>query len=345
MTITYDPHHPQYLDEADVRDELTRVFDVCHGCRLCVDLCSVVPDAVRPHRPARRPGRRRLTPAEQDQRRRRVLPVQALLRQLPVRARPERVGDRLPPADAAGRRHAPRHGRRCPAAPADRQRDGAHRSARQARARAAAPAVNAVDRPPGRRRARSVIAQTAGISSERLLPPFARQRFTTWFKQAAAGAHGATAGQGDRLPHVPRRVPGPGGRPRPRPGLRAQRDRVRRRLPRVLRRAVAAQRRRRALRRGGRGQREGRWPTPCEPGTDIVVPQPTCGYVLQEGLRRLRRRRRRRAGRRPHLRRRRVPDAGAPGRDHHASTSTSPATCPRRSRTTRPATSGPRTSA
>ncbi len=32
MTITYDPKHAAYLDEADVRNELTRVFDVCGGC-------------------------------------------------------------------------------------------------------------------------------------------------------------------------------------------------------------------------------------------------------------------------------------------------------------------------
>ena len=29
MTITYDPTHPKYLDEADVREELTRVYDLC----------------------------------------------------------------------------------------------------------------------------------------------------------------------------------------------------------------------------------------------------------------------------------------------------------------------------
>ncbi len=31
MTTTYDPHDPTYLDEASVRDELTRVYDLCHG--------------------------------------------------------------------------------------------------------------------------------------------------------------------------------------------------------------------------------------------------------------------------------------------------------------------------
>jgi glycerol-3-phosphate dehydrogenase subunit C len=43
MTITYDPGHAVYPDEADVRGELTRVFEVCDGCRRCVTLCSAFP--------------------------------------------------------------------------------------------------------------------------------------------------------------------------------------------------------------------------------------------------------------------------------------------------------------
>ena len=39
MTVTYDPKHPEYFDEGDLREELTRVYDLCHGCRLCWNLC------------------------------------------------------------------------------------------------------------------------------------------------------------------------------------------------------------------------------------------------------------------------------------------------------------------
>lgn len=39
MSITYDLKDPAYSDESDVREELDRVFDLCHGCRLCWDLC------------------------------------------------------------------------------------------------------------------------------------------------------------------------------------------------------------------------------------------------------------------------------------------------------------------
>ena len=43
MTTIYDPHHPLYLDEADTRKELERVYDLCHGCRLCFKFCPSFP--------------------------------------------------------------------------------------------------------------------------------------------------------------------------------------------------------------------------------------------------------------------------------------------------------------
>ena len=39
MTTTYDPRHPAYYDDGDLREEMTRVYDLCHGCRLCWNLC------------------------------------------------------------------------------------------------------------------------------------------------------------------------------------------------------------------------------------------------------------------------------------------------------------------
>ena len=45
MSAPYDPNDALYLDEADVRLEIARSLNVCQGCRLCVDLCSVFPSA------------------------------------------------------------------------------------------------------------------------------------------------------------------------------------------------------------------------------------------------------------------------------------------------------------
>src|SRR5947208_15399941 len=43
MTTTYDPTHPKYADEAALPGEMTRVYDLCHGCRLCFNLCPAFP--------------------------------------------------------------------------------------------------------------------------------------------------------------------------------------------------------------------------------------------------------------------------------------------------------------
>ena len=43
MTATYDPTDPSYFDPAALTVELDRVFDLCHGCRLCFNLCPSFP--------------------------------------------------------------------------------------------------------------------------------------------------------------------------------------------------------------------------------------------------------------------------------------------------------------
>jgi glycerol-3-phosphate dehydrogenase subunit C len=66
MTTTYDPAHPLYLDEADVRGEMTRVFGVCNGCRACVDLCASFPTLFQMLERHADQDAGRLTPAQQD---------------------------------------------------------------------------------------------------------------------------------------------------------------------------------------------------------------------------------------------------------------------------------------
>ena len=38
-----DWKNPQYYDEASLHQEMDRVFDICHGCRRCVNLCHAFP--------------------------------------------------------------------------------------------------------------------------------------------------------------------------------------------------------------------------------------------------------------------------------------------------------------
>ena len=37
-------NEPRYWDERDLEDELKRVFEVCHSCRMCVNFCGSFPD-------------------------------------------------------------------------------------------------------------------------------------------------------------------------------------------------------------------------------------------------------------------------------------------------------------
>jgi Fe-S oxidoreductase len=64
-----DPHplDPPYTDEAVVRDEVTRTFDVCGSCRRCTDLCGVFPTLFELlDRSSGPPDAGLLTPAQQD---------------------------------------------------------------------------------------------------------------------------------------------------------------------------------------------------------------------------------------------------------------------------------------
>lgn len=41
--LSYDPADPVYWDEAGLDQEVTRVFEVCHGCRMCFKYCDSFP--------------------------------------------------------------------------------------------------------------------------------------------------------------------------------------------------------------------------------------------------------------------------------------------------------------
>jgi Fe-S oxidoreductase len=180
VSSTYDPTEPGYVDEAATRDELTRVFDVCHGCRRCVDHCDAFPTlfALIDRQLPREAGR--LTPLEQDLvsdgcfqcgrcvlecpyapgRDEAAVDVPALmLRTMAMR----RANHHLPAKDRAA---------------AGLFGIGGRSGRLAARLPALANAVGGA--PPGSRR-RGVLHAVTGLPATRVLPPFARQRFSTWF--------------------------------------------------------------------------------------------------------------------------------------------------------------------
>ena len=41
--LSYDPSAPKYWDEAGLQKEITRAFEICHGCRMCFKYCDSFP--------------------------------------------------------------------------------------------------------------------------------------------------------------------------------------------------------------------------------------------------------------------------------------------------------------
>jgi glycerol-3-phosphate dehydrogenase subunit C len=181
MTTTYDPFDPKYVDEADLRQEMNRVYDLCHGCRLCFKFCTAFPslfEAIDQHDDQ---DASKMTEAEQDK----VvdecfncklcyvncpyIPGQheweldfprLMMRAEQVLHRNRRRGlgglladNALGRTDLAGKVNT-----------------------------TLAPVVNKVVEKPGGL-GRNLMQKVTGIASERVLPPYARQRFSTWWRK------------------------------------------------------------------------------------------------------------------------------------------------------------------
>jgi glycerol-3-phosphate dehydrogenase subunit C len=63
--LSYDPNERRYWVRAKLEVEVDRVFDICHGCRLCFNLCPSFPDLFKAV-DAKGDDVRNLTPAEKN---------------------------------------------------------------------------------------------------------------------------------------------------------------------------------------------------------------------------------------------------------------------------------------
>ena len=182
MTITYDPKHPKYLDEADVREELTRVYDLCHGCRLCFKFCTSFPTLFSYVDQHEDQDAGRLTPAQQDQ----VIDecFQCKLCYVNCPYIPELHEWALDFPRLMLRAQAMRH---ATGQVTLRKRVTTsvmgHTDALGTVASLAAPVANKVMAAKPGGAVRKVMAATAGVSAVRMLPPYAKTRFSTWFKK------------------------------------------------------------------------------------------------------------------------------------------------------------------
>lgn len=181
MTTTYDPFHPQYLDESDLRDELTRVYDLCHGCRLCFKFCDAFPSLFEMIDEIPEQDSAQMTAEQQDRVvdecfqcklcyvncpyipgqsewnldfPRLMMRAEQVLHETRPKPLKERVTTQvLGRPDALGRLNTK-----------------------------VAPLANKAIEKPGSA-TRKLMQRTVGIAAERILPPYAKQRFSTWFKR------------------------------------------------------------------------------------------------------------------------------------------------------------------
>jgi glycerol-3-phosphate dehydrogenase subunit C len=189
MTATYDPTDPKYFDPAALREEVDRVFDLCHGCRLCFNLCPSFP-TLFDFIDAKDGDVSALTDAQHDQVVDECYQCKLCYVKCPY----------VPPHEweldfprLMSRVHAVRQKEGIPVKARLTDQFLGRTDALGKASVAAAPLVNWATGTPGSA-TRKLMEKTVGIASERLLPPYARQRFTTWFtkrrRSQASGKEG-----------------------------------------------------------------------------------------------------------------------------------------------------------
>ena len=189
MTATYDPTDPRYFDPAALREEVDRVFDLCHGCRLCFNLCPSFPTMFG-FVDANDGDASALTDAERDQVVDECYQCKLCYVKCPY----------VPPHEweldfprLMSRVHAVRQKRGVGVKEKVTDQFLARTDLLGRASVAAAPVVNWATGTPGSW-PRRVMEKTVGLASERLLPPYAKQRFTTWFKERGRPAAGPKGG-------------------------------------------------------------------------------------------------------------------------------------------------------
>jgi Fe-S oxidoreductase len=194
MTTTYTPDDPAYLDERDLRVEFGRVFDLCHGCRLCFNLCPSFPTLFA-FVDARDGDVAAMTASEQDRVVDECYQCKLCYPKCPY----------VPPHEwqldfprLMMRANAVRHAKGSPVRERVTDQVLGRTDLMGKVSTAVAPVVNAMTGTPGSL-ARTLMEKAAGMASQRLLPPYARTRFSTWFARWTADRGSRTAsatGQG-----------------------------------------------------------------------------------------------------------------------------------------------------
>ncbi len=184
--MALDLRDPSFYDEAALDRELVRIFDICHGCRMCFNYCPSFPalfDAIDRHE-ARGEGETHALIRDEKWK---VVDLCYQCKLCYVKCPytpPHEFNVDFPrlmlraKATRARREGVTRQ---------DRFLGDPDRTARRATG-VAAPLVNWVN---GSKRLRAVVESAVGIHRDRVLPPFARETFERWFRRTRPGAPAA----------------------------------------------------------------------------------------------------------------------------------------------------------
>jgi glycerol-3-phosphate dehydrogenase subunit C len=198
MTTTYDPFHPKYFDEADLREELVRVYDLCHGCRLCFKFCTAFPtlfEAIDRHDDQ---DAAKLTEAEQDQVVEECFNCKLCYVNCPYT--PDQHEWALDFPRLMLRAEQVRHqSRRAPVAARITDQALGRTDLAGKVASSVAPVANKTLGTPGSR-VRKAVEKVTGIAAQRVLPPYAKVRFTTWWKRRSGAPPARKQGEAVLFP-------------------------------------------------------------------------------------------------------------------------------------------------
>jgi len=182
VTTTYDPFHPEYFDELDLREELTRVYDLCHGCRLCFKFCGAFPTLFEFIDVHDDQDAAKMTHAQQDQVVDECFNCKLCYINCPYIPGQSDWNLDFPRLMLRAEQTRVRNGDISRKDKIQNQALGRTDLLGKLSSGMTAPLANATTGTPGSL-SRKVLEKTVGIASERLLPPFTRTRFSTWFKK------------------------------------------------------------------------------------------------------------------------------------------------------------------
>jgi glycerol-3-phosphate dehydrogenase subunit C len=184
MTTTYDPLDPRYVDEGDLRQELTRVYDLCHGCRLCFKFCDAFPSLFEMIDRHDDQDAARLTPAEQDSVVDLCFNCKLCYVNCPYVPDQHEWAIDFPRLMLRAEQVQHRNRKKTAVKALATEQFLGRTDLMGKVATKTSGLVNKATGTPGSL-TRKLMEKTVGIASQRVLPPYAKQRFSTWFKNRA----------------------------------------------------------------------------------------------------------------------------------------------------------------